>query len=371
MTPTPHHKYRWRRALTAATATLIAATLAGCSGTAASEKHYSLHYTTYSGANSDQSRTMQNWAKLVNERTNGRVEIHLHYSQSLVSGAESARATLDGRADLSQVGSIYAASDLPLFTVAELPFEVSNPQVHMKALQRLYQENETYRTSFQRQGLRPLFPLPIGIATIGLADSASTVSDLKGRSIRANGLSSELLLNAGANPVAMAANDVYESMSRGIVSGYTALALANLSTFGLSKNTPVLVDPGIGAYGSSAVVINSELFEGLPADIQNVMLEASEESLDYGLTELDNLSDSACNDLIEFGTTFVKFSDEDVQNWKSSAGIAEKWVARYTKQGFDAQGVLNDYRKLIAEESDQSTVQAPLTACMAKAGGVS
>ena len=59
----------------------------------------------------------------------------------------------------------------------------------------------------------------------------------------------------------MTATDVYESMERGVIDGYTSLAIANLPTFGLASTTPYLVDPGIGSYASSIVVINSELLE--------------------------------------------------------------------------------------------------------------
>ena len=231
-----------RRAAAAALVALTASALVSC---AQRDGAYVLHYTTYSSPTSDQSRTVQRWAQQVEQLTDGDVQVRFHYSQSLVGADESVQATLDGRADLAQVGSIYAASDLSMYTVIELPFETNNPEVQMRTAERLYTENQTYRDDFDRQGVSLLFPLPVGIAVVGLKESAAVPADLGGRSIRSGGLTSQALLAVGANPVAMTATDVYESMERGVVDGYTSLAIANLPTFGLASTTPYLVDPGI------------------------------------------------------------------------------------------------------------------------------
>ncbi|GHD21393.1 ABC transporter substrate-binding protein [Nocardiopsis kunsanensis] len=340
------------------------AVLTACSGTASGDDTYVLHYTTYSNATSDQSRTVQRWADEVEELTDGGVSVRLHYSESLVDADESAQATLDGRADLSQVGSIYAASDLSMFTAVELPFETDNTEVQMTAIERLYEENETYREDFDRQGVRLLFPLPLGNATIGLQEEAENLEDLRGRSLRAGGLTSDAMLTAGANPVGMTANDIYESMSRGVVDGYTSLALANLPTFGLSETTPHIVDPGIGAYSSSIVVVNEDLFQSMPEEYQEALLEASGNGISNGLEEMGALGEASCRELTGSGAEFTSFSDEEVSQWQEESAIAEDWVERYEERGYDAQSVLDDYRRIIEEETPESDYTNPLTACM-------
>lgn len=340
------------------------AVLTACTSPAGGEDTYELHYTTYSSPSSDQSRTVQRWAEEVEDLTDGGVTVRLHYSESLVDADESAQATLDGRADLSQVGSIYAASDLSMFTVVELPFETDNSEVQMSAIERLYEENETYREDFDRQGVRLLFPLPLGNATVGLEEEAEDLQDLSGRSLRAGGLTSDAMLAAGANPVGMTANDIYESMSRGVVDGYTSLALANLATFGLSEATPHIVDPGIGAYSSSIVVVNEDLFQSMPDQYQEALLEASDNGISNGLEELDALGETACQELTESGAEFTSFSDEEVADWKEEAAMAQDWVERYEERGYDARSVLEDYRRIIEEETPDSDYTDPLAACM-------
>lgn len=341
---------------------MSASALTACA--VAQDGEYVLHYTTYSSQTSDQSLTAQRWAQEVEELTDGGVRVQFHYSQSLVGADESVQATLDGRADLAQVGSIYAASDLSMFTVIELPFETNNPEVQMTAIERLYNENDTYRDDFDRQGVRLLFPLPLGINLVGLKQPAARPQDLAGLSIRSGGLTSEALLAVGANPVAMTATDIYESMERGVVDGYTALAIANLPTFGLSTTTPYLVDPGIGTYSSSIVVINAELLASMPQEYQDAIAEASANGIGYGLEEMGAAAQTACTELRDTNAQLSTMPALDVEAWKERADIAQGWVDRYAERGYDAQGVLDDYRRIIGEESATSDYADPFIACL-------
>lgn len=250
-----------------------------------------------------------------------------------------------------------------MFTVIELPFETKNPEVQMTAIERLYEENETYREDFDRQGVHLLFPLPLGIDIVGLQEPVDDLADLDGRSIRSGGLTSEALLAVDANPVAMTATDIYESMERGVIDGYTSLAVANLPTFGLSDTTPYVLDPGIGSYSSSIVVINEDLLDSMPEEYQQAIEEASGNAIANGLEEMDALGEQACSDLVGSGAEFSTLSDAEVAEWKDEAAIADGWVDRYADRGYDAESVLADYRRIIEEETPQSDYADPLINC--------
>ncbi|ORI26554.1 C4-dicarboxylate TRAP transporter substrate-binding protein [Rhodococcus sp. 1168] len=346
-------------------ATILAGSLTACGNTSGSE--YVLHYSTYSNATSDQSKTVQRWAEDVERLTDGAVNVRFHYSESLVGAEESVAATLDGRVDLAQVGSLYAASDLAMYTASELPFESTNPESHLRAINRMYHENETFREDFDRQGVRLLFPLPIGNATLGSTVPTQSLDDLRGRSIRSGGLLSEVMVAAGVNPVAMTATDVYESMERGIISGYTSLGMSNLPTFGLADSTPYIVDPGVGAYASSIVVVNEDLFQEMPEKYQKAVLEAGQRAIGYGLEELDALGSRACEQLLDSGAEFSALPSDELDRLREETGADRQWVSRYEARGYDAQSVLDDYRALIAEENAKSDYVDALPRCLQEA----
>ncbi|MDF2585980.1 MAG: extracellular solute-binding protein, partial [Mycobacterium sp.] len=148
----------------------------------------------------------------------------------------------------------------------------------------------------------------------------------------------------------------------------------NLPTFGLTRNTPHLIDPGIGSYGSSIVVINSELLARMPEQYQTALAEASENAIANGLEEMDVLGERACAELRESGTELSsmpagavgawKEQAGAVGAWKEQAGIAQQWVDRYTERGYDAEGVLADYRRIVDEESARSSYADPFIACL-------
>ncbi|RCW99646.1 TRAP transporter substrate-binding protein DctP [Marinomonas foliarum] len=338
------------------------ATLSGCSEE--DKSNYVLQYSTYTTSTSDQSKTVQRWAKEVERLTEGGVKVEFHYSQSLAKADDSLSATVDGRADIAQIGSIYATSGLPMFTVVELPFETNNPETQMKAIERLYQENSEFKRDFDENGVKLLFPLPLGSVLIGLKEPASTPSQLSGRSIRSGGLTSEVLMAENVNPVSMTATDIYESMSRGIVDGYSALALANLPTFGLAPITPYLVNPGIGAYSSSIVVINKGVFDSMPEKYQNAVMQASKNSISYGLEEMDAAGQVACSQLKESDVKITEFSNESVADWKAKVSADKDWVDRYNSRGYKSQLVINSYRNIIKEEEDKSKYISPIDSCL-------
>lgn len=347
---------------TIATALAVTAALGACSSEDRAD--YVLHYATYGAAGSDQSQTVVEWAERVEERSDGRIEVRFHYSQSLVSADDSLAATLDGRVDMAHIGSIYYASDLPMFTVAELPFEARNTEAYMTAVHRMYGENEEFAADFDRNNVRPLFPLPFGNIVLGLNQPAETPQDLAGRSIRTGGLVAEVLLDVGGNPVAMTANDIYESLERGVIDGYTSLAMSNLNSFGVSDSTPYLVDPGIGISASSVVVINSDVYESMPEDLRRVIDETSNEAIGFGLEYMDAEAAAACETLVANGTEFAKFSEDQVTAWKEAGTVAEDWVARNEDRGYDADAVLTDFRALVAEESEKSDYVDPIASCV-------
>lgn len=329
-----------------------------------SDADYVLHYSTYSNSSSDQSKTVQHWAEQVEELTNGNVKVEFHYSQSLIGADSALQATLDGRTDLAQVGSMYAASDLPMYTVTELPFETQNPMAQMTAIERLYQENSAFRDDFDRQGAKLLYPLPLGSVVLGLEEPAERPGDLSGRSIRSGGLTSEVLLSADINPVAMTANDIYESMERGIIDGYSAIAAANLPTFSLSQATPYLINPGIGTFASSIVIMNAELFDSMPEEYQKAINTASSQSIEVGLEEMDAAGETACSELRASGSQLSQFAAADIETWSEQTNISANWVNRYSRRTYDAQSVLDDYRQIIVEEEARTSYVDPMISCM-------
>ena len=83
-----------------------------------------------------------------------------------------------------------------------------------------------------------------------------------------------------------------------------------------------------------------------------------------GLEEMDKLGAQACEDLRRTGAQLSAMPADDVAAWKERAGIAEGWVNRYTERGYDAQSVLDDYRRIIREETPQSQYVDQFYACL-------
>jgi hypothetical protein len=102
----------------------------------------------------------------------------------------------------------------------------------------------------------------------------------------------------------------------------------------------------------------------MPSEYQDAIAEASGNAVANGLEEMDTLGVQACTDLRRTGAQLSTMPPDDVEAWKERAGIAQQWVDRYTERGYDAEGVLADYRRIIGEESARSGYADPFYACL-------
>jgi TRAP-type C4-dicarboxylate transport system substrate-binding protein len=108
-------------------------------------------------------------------------------------------------------------------------------------------------------------------------------------------------------------------------------------------------------------VMSEDLFNSMPEAYQDAVLKASRNAVEYGLEELDQAAEQACEELREEGTEFSSFSSDEVESWQNEAGLAEEWVQSGDE---GAESVLEDYRSFIEDAAAESDYTDPLIACM-------
>lgn len=356
-----------------AVAVASALLLTACSGTGSEStpddstpERIVLQFNTYAGSQTDQATTAARWAERVSEITDGGLTFELHTGGSLVGAEESVTAVRDGRVDAAHLVSFYAASELPVLSVAELPFESQNMEAQMIAMQRLYVESEAYRANFDDVGIVPLFSLPLGPAVLGTNKEVRSIDDLRGLNIRAGGVLGEVVLAAGANPVAMSANDLFEAMERGVIDGYTSFALASLTNFGVTENTPFVANAGFGTYTAAIVGINKDVYESLPESYQDAILAAAAEAVQIGIEEYEPNAIAACQEVRDAGGQFSQWDDSAIAELRDQLTLADSWAERMNSLGYDGTSILEDFRRIIADETAKSTYTGILASCIAE-----
>lgn len=320
-----------------------------------------LEYSTYASGGSDQAETVAWWADELENRTDGALSVNIHTSGSLISADDSLAALRDGRADMAQVAGIYFPSDLPLMGVAEIPFQTTNAEAHMKAVAELATENPDFSQQLDNNEITYIFPIPFDTAVIGSHSPIENTDDLQGLNVRVGGAHNDAYIEVGANPVSLAANEIYEAFTRGVIDGWSGLGMVNATSFGLDETAHV-TDAGTGLSSVSAAAMSQETFEGLCQEHQETVLEVGEEATDVGVELLREASAEVCETLQENGAQISVWDEEQTNEWAERVNLEESWVEENSDR-YDAQSVLNEFQQLIDEFEEESDFTEPLHEC--------
>lgn len=323
-----------------------------------------LEYATYASAGSDQAETVVWWGDEIEERTDGAISVNHHTAASLIDAEDALPALQDRRADIAQVAGFYFPSQLSIMGVAELPFLTTNVEAHMRAVAELSAQANDFSQQLDDNGVSFMFPLPFDTSLIGANAPVESVGDIRGTSIRAVGAHADIYSQIGANPIALPATEVYESLSRGVIDGYTGMGLANTLTFGLAEDTPYITDAGTGVGSVSAVVMSQEVFEGLCDEYQEVISDVNEEAIDVGVGLMDQLSLEACDVLRDNGSEFFVWDQEQIDEWADQTETSASWVEENSDR-YDAQSVLDDFQALVDSFEEESEFSEPFKECAA------
>lgn len=305
------------------------ATTTQASQPAASQDTVVLRYSTQHTENTPFSRATARWANLVAERTAGRVKVEIYYSASLLSAAEVLPGIMDGRADSGFVVDTMFPDLLPLTNASSIPFDRTNGVAQAKAYQEIYNSNDAYRAEFDKLGIHILMFQPPGASVIGSRAQITTLADLRGKSIRCLGYICDALKGVGANPVAIASNEIYEAMDRKTIDGWAAYPFMDMLATQFQEVTPFVADPGIGTYIQGFSPINMNTWKKLSTQDQEILTDLGMEYYDIMAEEMNALEKETCAATTAAGVKLSELSTADVESWRSQVHgeIYQKWVS--------------------------------------------
>jgi TRAP-type C4-dicarboxylate transport system substrate-binding protein len=312
----------------------------------------SIRYTSVGATGSEIMNQVEWFAEQVEDRTDGRVEFELFLDGTLVGAAETLPAVLDGRADAGYLCDCYAPNEFPVWSLFSTPFAGNNAEAFMRTAVELYQDDAgLLAEEFEGLGLHANWFHTIGAGLTYMREPIESVSDLRGLRLRAIGLTAEAFASAGAEPVAMDPGEIYESVQRGAIDGVGTFFFPSAHAFGVEEVAPHVGDPGTGFYASVGFIMNAEVWESLPADIQDVFNEVSDELMSGVAIDIyEQASAEACDAFLAAGGTVTVFAEEEVQSWRDEVlpPMLDQWTDRVVQHtGVDRAEVEQFYSSYV------------------------
>lgn len=358
-------KRAWIAAVTNAAVLITVAACGGAGG--GGEQTFNLKFATYNVPTGAEARTTAQWAKKLEEATNGRVKIEFFYQESLLSGMETLPGVADGRADMGFIADAYYPAELPLTTVVGIPFVTSNAEAQGRAFIDLYKNNKALREEWERQGVHVLTWAPVPSNIVAVKEPMDSLSDLKGRKIRGYGYVSRALEAAGASVVSIAQPEVYEALQRGVLDGTSGASFDIAADRDYQEVAPHWVDINSGNYAITANVINRNVWESMPEDIRQAIEKVSETYLEEYLDILAEVEDAACDELLKAGGDVTLLPESETRAWAEEVGpkIRQEWADKAAKAagGADPNAFYDEYIRVLREYEAKSEYESAMRRC--------
>jgi TRAP-type C4-dicarboxylate transport system substrate-binding protein len=353
-----------RRAAVASVALALGAVLAT---PVAAQQTYRFRFASYIGKSAAQSQATEWWAQEIDRRTSGRVKVQFFYGGALLPATDILRGVADRRADLGYVANAYHPAELPLSSVVGVPFVTSNAEAQARTFTELYRRNEAFRQEWQKQGVHVLLFHPLSENIVGMREPVRDVAGLKGKRIRGLGYINQVLEIIGANPVAIAAPEVYEALQRRTIDGYSGYAFEVVTALKLHEVAPHTVGMGTGNYVFAATPISRVTWDSMPDDLKRTIDEVSGQYIDKFVEIMMRTEDDVCAAIRKSGGNVTVFPDAEVQRIKDQVGdrIHKLWVGDATKRGAAAGPFLDDYLATLKKYEAQSKYVSGVKRCAA------
>lgn len=295
--------------------------------------------TIYSPGNENSvpTKTIIEYASLVEEASGGQITLDVHHSGELGNDAEALQSVRMGTIDIIFAGTsgfteFYEDAkilDLPfLFDSAEQAYEIVNGEI-----------GEEIFANLSEVGLVYLSEGDNGMRHISTTNRAiHTADDVEGLKLRVP--TSQMYLDCwetlGANPVALALNELAIALSNGTAEGQdnaTYHLVAN-ATYDDIKYFSFINYMWMGC----TMAANQDSWNKLPEEYQAILKEQAVAAAKYSFDTIAADNEVATQTLKDAGVEFDE--NPDIQSFKDKLG-GEEYYQRYAEESWFNQEILD------------------------------
>jgi TRAP-type C4-dicarboxylate transport system substrate-binding protein len=321
-------------------ALILAMVLAG----PAASQTITLTYSIFFPPSHGQCQAAMGWAKEIEKRTNGQVVIQVFPTGTLTKPQQCYDGVVNGISDIGMSVFAYTRGRFPVMEAIDLPLGYPSGKVATRAANDFY-------AKFQPDELKDVKVLYLhahGPGILHTKKPVQTLEDMQGLKIRSTGLSARIVESLGGVPVAMPQPAAYEALQKGVVEG-TFAPIETLKGWKQAEVIKFTTDSrAIGYTTAMYVVMNRGKWEKLPADVQKVFEEVSQEWIEVHGETWDKDDAAGREYTLSLGNQILELSDEETARWeKAVQPIMEGYAAAANAKGLDGDAYVSTLKDLI------------------------
>lgn len=291
------------------------------------------------GANSFQTRNVQQFASDVEKLTDGKLKITLHPGGSLYKANEIKRAVQSGQVQAAEFILSSAANENPLFGADSIPFLATS----YPAARRLYEAAKPAQDKLlASQGIKVLFSVPWPGQSLYSIKPVNTPADLVGTKMRAyNPATARIAQLLKAQPVTIQLAELGQALATGGVQNFLTSSASGVES---KLHEQVKYFYPVSAWlPRNATVVSQKAFDALDKPTQEAVLKAAAAAEVRGWATSEKADAEYIKELGAKGMTIAAPSDSVKA---ALTAIGETMTAEWLKTaGAEGQAVIDAYRK--------------------------
>jgi TRAP-type transport system periplasmic protein len=324
-----------------------------------SDKVYEINFNISASPTSSFTKDIvEPWVELVKEKSEGKLQVNVFTGAALGSLATGYEDIQDGVYELGMVSpGRHMDTELFPLTIGDLPFALITPQVANTVLSKYIDQHMTKEGSFGKGTYLTIYATDAW--NLYSKEPVETIEDIKGKNV-SDSVSErlELIKDWGGSPVNLANTELYEGLERGTVDKvvYTSVGAKG---FNLHEVAPYLTKLDIGGT-TQLLLLNTDFLKSLPEDLQTLLTgELADDFLNLAIESYTSQAEEAINsfeDLVkDSGGKVIIPSEKALKEFKSpTAKLAQDWVERANKKGYNGEELLEDYNTLLEDAGVES-----------------
>jgi TRAP-type C4-dicarboxylate transport system substrate-binding protein len=292
----------------------------------------------------------QQAAKMIEERSNGKVKIHCFFSQSLLKYQETFRGVSSDITDISLYSPmpIHEVNRILGMSFTGLPGMFKSTKIFQKMLKKYPEFNQEFEKSGVRWiSIRSMPPTQLHL----VKKPVKTPKDLKGMRIIGDPYLADSFKKVGAAVLQLGPPDWYSSLERRLAQGQM-VHYAGSYEFKIQELFKYHTHFGEGSGGATPIgfIVNVKKWESLSPDIRKIIKDVydwvNEESLKHDVNVINEAIEIAKKE----GHVITELNPSEVQAWLDWAKPSnDKLLEQIESKGWPAREIYNGLQQMIRE----------------------
>ncbi|EPJ49651.1 MAG: TRAP dicarboxylate family transporter, DctP subunit [Osedax symbiont Rs2] len=343
-------KKRFSKSVQLFTANLFSSVIAlGVLASSAVAADYNLKFQSSDNAGNPNYMIVQEWAKSVEQLTDGKVSIEMLPVGAIVKHTETLDAVGSGILDGHVTATGYFSGKDPAFGLIGNTVGAWGDPAEMLDFINNGGGRELYEELLSPYGVQFLGASATGLEAFVSKVPLNGVADLKGLKLRApEGLVQAVFAAAGASPVNLPGSEVYTSLDKGLIDAADYTVFSTNQQQGLHKIAKHPVYPGFHSMPVIEVSMTQKTWNKMPADLQKIMLSSVKTFANNMISTLKNNDIKAVAQAKASGD--ITIHDWSMQERNKFRSIAQGQWEIFAKKSPNAQKVFTVLSKYLNDK---------------------